>query len=103
MAFIPERGRSFPRSALFLARVPDTEGLTRECLTSLSPVMLVGGAKERVMGEQNSNNQNAGGSQSQGDVKGGVQAGSGSNPNWPSTTGNPSGGGRGNAQPKGGK
>lgn len=27
-------------------------------------------------------------------------SGSSGNPNWPSTTGNPSGGGRGNAAPK---
>ncbi len=31
---------------------------------------------------------------------GGGKGGGGGNPNWPSTTGNPSGGGRGNNAPK---
>ena len=35
-----------------------------------------------------------------GGKSGGGKGGGGGNPNWPSTTGNPSGGGRGNDTPK---
>ena len=40
------------------------------------------------------------GSSGQGSSGQGSSGQSGGNPNWPSTTGNPSGGGRGNAPPK---
>ena len=46
----------------------------------------------------------SGGGQGGGGKQGGGQGGSsGANPNWPSTTGKPSGPRRGNAPPKGGK